>query len=193
MRYQRDIVESNGIQTHIQLNSKLVGSEWVVEKHGYILQIERSDPQGLAPIRLETAFANVIIQALGGANQFPKYPPIWESGADVFGGDMFHSARWRTDVDLAGQRIGVIGNAASATQIVPELSKDPSAHVVNFCRSPNWFATRVRAAFCLASGRLSKMELQLSSHSKCTRKPPNGSIVIYPWFIESRDSFTILK
>jgi len=188
-QYQKDIVKNNGIRSHIQLNSKIVGGEWVAEKHCYALHIERRDPQGLNPTRLETVFANVVIQALGGANQFPKYPEVWESGAGVFSGDMFHSAGWLPDLDLTGKRAGIIGNAASATQIVPALSKEPSTHVVNFCQTPNWFATRVCVSdLCALSLRCSaEMNLQRSSHSKYTRRLRNGCIVLFLCCIKPRD------
>ena len=41
----------------------------------------------------------------------------------TFQGELFHSARWDHDVDLAGKRVAVIGTGASAIQIVPEMQK----------------------------------------------------------------------
>ena len=39
-------------------------------------------------------------------------PPL--PGLADFAGPMFHSAQWRSDVDLAGKRVAVIGTGASA-------------------------------------------------------------------------------
>ncbi|KAI0256955.1 hypothetical protein BJV78DRAFT_1168189 [Lactifluus subvellereus] len=60
----------------------------------------------------------------------------------TFRGDAWHSAEWRHDVVLAGKRVGVIGNGCSAAQFVPQISKDPSVEVINFCRSPQWYTSR---------------------------------------------------
>ncbi|MEU8120475.1 NAD(P)/FAD-dependent oxidoreductase [Spirillospora sp. NPDC049024] len=43
-------------------------------------------------------------------------------GQDRFGGTMFHSARWKHDHDLAGRRVAVVGNGASAIQFVPLIA-----------------------------------------------------------------------
>lgn len=56
--------------------------------------------------------AEVLIYAVG-PFQDVKYPKGL-GGLDRFGGEMFHSARWRHDVDLKGKRVGVIGNGCSA-------------------------------------------------------------------------------
>ena len=50
---------------------------------------------------------------------------------------MFHSARWNWDHDLAGERVGVIGSAASAVQFVPEIVKQ-AGQVHLFQRTANW-------------------------------------------------------
>ena len=51
----------------------------------------------------------------------PRLPDI--QGIDGFQGEIFHSARWNHEVDLAGKRVAVIGTGASAIQIVPEIAK----------------------------------------------------------------------
>ena len=37
---------------------------------------------------------------------------------------MFHSAQWRHDHDLTGERVAVVGTGASAIQFVPEIQPD---------------------------------------------------------------------
>ena len=49
----------------------------------------------------------------------------------------FHSARWDYDHDLAGERVGVIGSAASAVQFVPEIAKQ-AGQLHLFQRTANW-------------------------------------------------------
>jgi cation diffusion facilitator CzcD-associated flavoprotein CzcO len=92
-----------------------------------------------------SSYAEIIIWAIGGFAA-PLYPKDIR-GTEKFKGLVWHSARWRHDVNLKGKRVAVIGNGCSAAQFIPEISEDPSVHVVNFCRTPQWFFPRVRRPF----------------------------------------------
>ena len=83
--------------------------------------------------------ADVVVSALGMFNElaFPEIP-----GLDAFQGTRFHSARWNWDHDLAGERVAVIGSAASAVQFVPEIVKT-AGHVHLFQRSANWVSPKL--------------------------------------------------
>jgi cation diffusion facilitator CzcD-associated flavoprotein CzcO len=61
---------------------------------------------------------------------------------ELFKGLLWHSARWRHDVNLSGLRVGVIGNAASAVQFIPEIAK-VVGHLTVFQRSANWMIPKV--------------------------------------------------
>ena len=50
----------------------------------------------------------------------PHVPEL--PGAEDYSGLQFHSARWPDRCDLGGKRVGVIGSAASAVQIVPAVA-----------------------------------------------------------------------
>lgn len=52
-----------------------------------------------------------------------------------------HSARWDWTYDLSGKRIAIIGNGATAAQIVPEIAQDASQLTI-FQRTPNWVIPR---------------------------------------------------
>lgn len=65
----------------------------------------------------------------------PKIPDI--PGLDTFTGEIFHSARWNHDYDLAGKRVAVIGTGASAVQFVPRIQpKVSQLHL--FQRTAHW-------------------------------------------------------
>ena len=83
----------------------------------------------------ERAF-DVVITAVGGLNR-PKLPDL--PGLDDFGGPVVHTARWPDDLSVAGRRVGVIGNGASAMQVVPAIAPEV-AHLDVFQRSPQWAA-----------------------------------------------------
>jgi cation diffusion facilitator CzcD-associated flavoprotein CzcO len=65
----------------------------------------------------------------------PSVPSI--EGQEAYEGAAFHSARWDHGQDLRGKRVAVVGSAASAVQIVPELVETAGCLTV-YQRSPNW-------------------------------------------------------
>ena len=80
----------------------------------------------------------VLVAATGGLTA-PRFPKI--AGYDDFEGAFWHSGGWRGDVDLAGKRVAVVGSAASAVQVVPEVARR-AARLTVFQRSPNWIVPR---------------------------------------------------
>ena len=81
----------------------------------------------------ETLTSRFVILAVG-ALSTPNVPDF--PGLSSFGGRWYHSARLPEEgVDFAGQRVGVIGNGATAVQIVPVVAEE-AAHVYEFSRSP---------------------------------------------------------
>jgi 4-hydroxyacetophenone monooxygenase len=86
--------------------------------------------------RRDVLFASILISAVGGFNT-PRVPDV--EGLSTFTGTWFHSARWPEDLDLRGKRVAVVGNGASAMQIVPAIV-DEVAHLTVFQRSPQWVA-----------------------------------------------------
>jgi cation diffusion facilitator CzcD-associated flavoprotein CzcO len=82
--------------------------------------------------------ADALIIALGQLNR-PQLPAI--DGRETFAGPSFHSARWDHSVALEGKRVGVIGCAASAVQLIPEVAK-VARHLTVFQRTPNWLLPR---------------------------------------------------
>ncbi|MEY2403813.1 MAG: 4-hydroxyacetophenone monooxygenase, partial [Acidimicrobiaceae bacterium] len=83
----------------------------------------------------EILTANVLISAVGQLNR-PKLPDI--AGRDSFAGPSFHSAQWDPTVSLEGQRVAVIGTAASGIQLIPAIA-DRVAELHVYQRTPNWF------------------------------------------------------
>src|SRR4029453_12030924 len=63
--------------------------------------------------------AKYVVTAVGQLGR-PAIPAL--PGRESFAGMQFHSAQWNHAIDLAGKRIAVIGNAASAVQFVPQIA-----------------------------------------------------------------------
>lgn len=87
--------------------------------------------------------ADVLITASGGLSE-PKMPDI--DGIDSFQGEVFHSARWNHDYDLAGKRVAVIGTGASSIQIVPAIAERVS-HLDVYQRTAPWVVPRRDRAY----------------------------------------------
>lgn len=83
------------------------------------------------------------VSAVGQLNK-PQMPAI--EGIDDFAGTSWHSAMWREDIDLTGKRVAVVGSAASAVQLIPEVAK-VAEHVVLLQRTPNYLIPRMDRAF----------------------------------------------
>ena len=82
--------------------------------------------------------ADFVVSGLGGLHK-PNIPDF--EGAGKFKGPVFHTAEWRDDVDLAGKRVAIIGSAASAIQVIPEIA-DKVARLDVYQRTPNWIIPR---------------------------------------------------
>ncbi|WEJ08700.1 flavin-containing monooxygenase [Sinorhizobium prairiense] len=84
----------------------------------------------------ETLVTNVVISAVGGFTT-PKWPNI--SGLRDFEGPVVHTSDWNPEVALDGKRVAVIGNGASAMQVVPAIADRVGALAI-FQRSRQWAA-----------------------------------------------------
>jgi cation diffusion facilitator CzcD-associated flavoprotein CzcO len=58
-------------------------------------------------------------------------------GVENFKGDIFHSARWKSDADLHGKDVVVFGNGCTAAQIVPAIVHRTNS-LTQMVRSKHW-------------------------------------------------------
>ncbi|MGE3599546.1 MAG: flavin-containing monooxygenase [Dehalococcoidia bacterium] len=77
---------------------------------------------------------NFLIAATGPLH-IPLIPDL--KGLGEFQGLAIHSARWPGHLDLAGKRVGVIGNGSSGVQIIATLAKR-GVDLTVFMRTPQW-------------------------------------------------------
>ncbi len=91
----------------------------------------------------ETLICQFLISAIGQLHH-PKIPSFKE--VERFEGAAFHSARWDHSLDLSDKRVAVIGNAASAVQLIPEVAKQAKQLTV-YHRSANWVVGKEKLPF----------------------------------------------
>ncbi|HEV8298783.1 MAG TPA: NAD(P)/FAD-dependent oxidoreductase [Acidimicrobiales bacterium] len=133
LAYMQHCVDKYELAHHIRLSTAVTSAYWDDECTLWRVVTDQGD-------EIE---ADVLISALGMFNDL-NLPDI--EGLDSFRGTTFHSARWPHDHDLSGERIAVIGTAASAVQFLPTVaSQAGQLHV--FQRSANWVLPKVDDPF----------------------------------------------
>lgn len=133
LAYMEHCAQRYGLGPHIRFGTEVTSSRFD-ERHGR-WRVELADGE-----RLE---ADVLISGVGQLHR-PHVPDI--PGLERFEGPCFHSARWEPGLDLTGKRVALIGNAASAVQIVPEIARQ-TARLHVFQRSANWMLPRGDRAY----------------------------------------------
>jgi cation diffusion facilitator CzcD-associated flavoprotein CzcO len=124
LAYLNDIADKYDIRRHIRFNTAVDQLNWQHERARW--QATTADG--------DVFDAQVVISAIGMFNNI-HWPDI--PGIEDFKGNCWHSARWNGAHNLAGERVGVIGIAASAIQLAPEIA--PLVDRLQlFQRTANW-------------------------------------------------------
>lgn len=131
MSYIEECIDRFDLRPHIKFGSAVSGAEYDSDHHRWRLQIT-------ADGRTTDHAADVLVSAVGQLN-VPAVPRI--DGLDSFSGPVVHTARWRSDINVEGKRVALIGSGASAVQVGPSIA--PSvARLLVFQRSPQWLSSR---------------------------------------------------
>ena len=125
--YLEDVAEQFGISDCITFGTTVDEMTW--DESHQTWNVVLRDAVGV-----RTIIASAVISATGQLNRPKKNMCV---GSDTFRGDLFHSAEWRHDVDLAGKRVAVVGTGASAMQFLRSVASTAESVVV-FQRSPQW-------------------------------------------------------
>lgn len=109
---------------------------------------ERVRTEGESEIYLEksTIRTRILISCAGELaepNSWPRDVP----GLELFQGRVFHSARWKEDIDLKNKDVVVVGTGCTSAQLVPSLVEEPFAvkSVTQLMRTPPWIIPRQKA------------------------------------------------
>lgn len=126
--YMDHCAEKYGVLPHVRFGTEATSARFDEEAGLWRVRTDEGE-------ELE---AEVLASGVGQLHK-PYLPDL--PGLGSFQGVRFHSARWRHDVPLAGRRVGVIGNAASAIQFIPQIAPEVEQLTV-FQRTPNWMIPR---------------------------------------------------
>lgn len=124
LEYLKHCTKKHDLYSHIHFNRKMVSAKFLEDNGSWVIET-------VDGTRYES---QILISAVGQLHH-PSIPKI--EGQDKFKGISFHSANWNHSISLKGKKVGVIGNAASAIQFIPQITKEAGS-VSIFQRSANW-------------------------------------------------------
>jgi 4-hydroxyacetophenone monooxygenase len=130
LEYFRGVAERHGLRECTRFNTAVRRLTWDETSKRWRIELLRPDGDA------EYIVADVLISAVGALNN-PLIPKI--EGLETFPGPAFHTARWPSDLDVKGKRVAIVGNGASAMQVVPAIAARV-AHLSIFARSKQWAA-----------------------------------------------------
>ncbi len=133
LEYMEQCAKKYDLVRHIRFGTEIAGASW--DEDACVWRIRTT--------KGEEVLAEVLVTGVGQLNR-PSIPKF--RGAENFQGVSFHSARWRHEIDLTGKTVGVVGNAASAIQFIPQIASK-AARVYVFQRSANWMVPRTDFAY----------------------------------------------
>jgi 4-hydroxyacetophenone monooxygenase len=128
--YLESVAAQYDVPSRVEFSTTAERAEWDADSRAWRVEVCRADGHR------EVLTARLLVSAVGAFNT-PMTPAI--PGRDVFEGPAFHTARWPAEVDLADKRVAVVGNGASAMQVVPAIAADV-ARLFVFQREPHWIA-----------------------------------------------------
>lgn len=126
--YFQSVVDKHGLGKHVRWQTEVESATWDEPNARWKVRMRTSEGA------IEELSARAVISAVGQLNR-PNIPHF--DGAGTFAGPAFHSARWDESVDLAGQRVALIGAGASGFQIAPAIAASVG-HLTVFQRTPQW-------------------------------------------------------
>ena len=133
LEYMRHCVTKYEIAPYIRLDKEVDNARWIDGSNSWELSLDDGT----------TVESDILISAVGMFTQL-KYPDI--PGIDTFQGTMFHTGAWKDGHDLGGERVAVIGSAASAVQTIPEIV-DVVEQLTIYQRRPQWVLPKEDDAF----------------------------------------------
>jgi cation diffusion facilitator CzcD-associated flavoprotein CzcO len=137
--YLESVAREHGVFDRIKTNTEVTRAAFDSERGKWQLETSAGPHE-----------ADMLVTACGQLS-VPKTPPL--PGLDSFSGPVFHTAAWRHDVDLTGERVAVIGTGCSAIQTVPAIQPIVE-HVDVYQRSPGWTFPKMDFAYKERTKRL---------------------------------------
>ncbi len=128
LNYCERVADDFGLRPHLKTGIEVTGLDWSEQNNVWSITTRNG----------EIFSARSVVMALG---QFSKVKIPDIPGIDSFAGKTMHTGDWDHSVNFEGKRVAVVGSAASAVQVIPQLAKTAS-HLDVYQRTPNWIIGR---------------------------------------------------
>ena len=137
--YMEDVARGHGVLDRVRLRTEVTRATFDERRGRWLLETTAGPHE-----------ADVLVTACGQLS-VPSIPAI--PGLDDFAGPVFHTARWRDDVELAGKRVALVGTGCSSIQVGPAIQSEV-AHLDVYQRSPGWTIPKMDFAYGPRARRL---------------------------------------
>ncbi|GLZ55319.1 NAD(P)/FAD-dependent oxidoreductase [Actinomycetospora sp. NBRC 106378] len=127
LRYVDHVAERFDLRRDVHLSTRMTRAAYDEDAHRWTVTTEGASAG--------TWSARYLVMATGQLS-VTKQPQL--EGQEDFRGRILHTGAWpHEEVDLSGQRVGVIGTGSSGTQLIPVLARQVERLTV-FQRTPNF-------------------------------------------------------
>ena len=125
LRYLNHVADRYDLRSGITFDTRVVSLHWDDGAMTWTATTDRGD----------SVVAGTVVMACGQLS-VPQLPDI--EGIASFAGTMVHTATWPEEgIDLAGQRVGVIGTGSSGVQAIPQIAQQ-AGHTYVFQRTAHF-------------------------------------------------------
>jgi cation diffusion facilitator CzcD-associated flavoprotein CzcO len=124
-KYANHVADRFDLRRDIQLETTVTSAQYDEATRRWTIETDPGDP-------VECRYFISAAGCLSDTN-VPDF-----KGIEDFAGPWYHTSRWpKEGVDLAGQRVGIIGTGSTGIQAIPVLAEQ-SEHLFVFQRTPNY-------------------------------------------------------
>jgi len=116
--YVKNVADRFNITQHIECNMTWTKAAWLEETAKWRVEL-RNTKTGKVSIRE----CKLLISATG---HMIDAKGLDVPGKSEFKGNIVHSSKWTSGIDLQGKRVVVLGNGSTAVQVVPAILKEAS-------------------------------------------------------------------
>lgn len=124
LKYLNHVVDRYALRNHIALETTMTQATFDEITGRWSVKTDQNI----------TYRARFLITGLGllSATNIPDFPDM-----EKFQGRLVHTGKWPSDLDLAGKRVGVIGNGSTGNQVITATAP-VAGHLTSFQRTPQY-------------------------------------------------------
>lgn len=137
--YMIDVAKRCGLPPKAHFRTEVVSATFDETNAHWVVKV-----RDLANNNAESVYTARLLFSCVGALSVPRKCDV--PGVEKFKGPLFHSARWRKDVDIVGKDVVILGNGCTASQIVPAIAPHVK-HLTQIVRAKHWYLPHFRNPF----------------------------------------------